>query len=228
MSTRIPVSARLAAIVLAAVMLTACNPFDTRGARRIDIEESPSPAPSVSVPSPDDQTVDLSFAGGPDLPLTVERIEWTDPFVADTRFTVDSPDDGNGGWSYLDTQTQCVISFYQGSISDFDKTSDDLETTDALMLVINGSIEEVTPEIIAQYSEDTLIPVWGTDSGIDARRFGGTGADGSSWVDAVRYFSALDLALYTSISCPAGGVNAYDEYDELLVDHLAAAVTTLE
>lgn len=224
MSTRVPVPARLVAIGLAATMLTACNPFDTRGARRIDVPDAPSP--SVSVPAPDEKTVDLSFEGGPDLSMTVERIEWTDPFVADSRFTVDSPDDGNGSWSYLDTQNQCVISFYQGSISDVDKTSDDLETTDALMLVINGSIEDVTPEIIAQYSDDTLIPVWGTDAAIDARRFGGQGSDGSSWVDAVRYFSALDLALYVSVVCPAGGPNAYDAYDELLVDRLGAAVTT--
>ena len=160
-------------------------------------------ATSTAAPTPD-QTGDGSWAG---TDLTFDAgallasgtyIEWADGMIASDDYAVDSPDDGNGGWSYTHLATQCIASFWQGTITDFDLTGGDEYLSDQVLAQDFGEqAADITP-----YAGDVQLALL---SGADVDMRVVTGADDTtSYVVVARGFAALGVALYFSLDCPAG------------------------
>lgn len=179
--------------------------------------------PSAESTSGDEDLLDFSFAGGAELAGRVGVVEWAVPLAREDRFAVLSPDNGNGSWSFTDTANQCRLTFFQGALSDVPAGVDDRESTDAVLLTVFGANDpNVTAEIIAQYTEDATVPLWGISGSVEVRVFGGSAADGASQADVARRFSALGTDLYLSVSCPGGGPDAFGELQELIDGQLIA------
>ena len=160
---------------------------------------------------------DLTFEAGAELPEDWS-VQWGDPFMADERYSVESADDGNGGWAYRDNETQCVIRFWQGTVSDMDPTAGDRAATDALL----ATILDVTPEDIQTYAVDDSIPEL-LGGSVDVRTVSGDTEEGLTWVDSVRAFTVLSAGLYVGVECP-GGQDALDVYTTLAEDYLQFVV----
>lgn len=112
----------------------------------------------------DEPTTDETSIG--DLPFDVEfdaatmTLQWTDPFMTDSNYTVSAADDGNGSWAYTDTRSGCVATFYQGTITDLDTSLDDSALTDSMLaIVLTSDGDTVTGDDVAQYAYDDLIPL---------------------------------------------------------------------
>lgn len=189
-------------------------------------EGAPVPAVSSDPPAPSDdavaETVDtsipleLTFEAGDDLEAGSIAAEWIDPFATDPEFSLLSPDDGNGSWSYTDDTNGCTIVFYQGTLKDFAaEDSDRASTISAIAGIAQGRDAEVTPEVVETYGDD--FPIDQTQEGGTASLWG-LGAeltDGSSWADSARFFNAIQSIYYFAIDCPSG-TNAYDEHDRVV------------
>lgn len=212
------------ALVLLTAAITAfvgCSPV---GSPQPTVSGSPAPGGTAST---DDAVIDFSFAAGPAIGEHVSSLQWNDPFRADARFAVESADDGNGRWAYRDTTNQCTISFYQGRLTDVPNTSDDAADTNATIALVNQSVDpSTTAALVAQYGEDTALPVGGTDAVVQARLFGGQTVQGRSRADVARFFGGLDWVLYAGIVCPSAEPGAYAEFDELLAAGSLAVVAT--
>jgi hypothetical protein len=193
------------------------------------IDDSPTPRAAPASPSATsgDPTVigppeDLTFEAGDDLAVDSVRVEWTDPFATDAEFSVRSPDDGNGSWSYTDDTNRCAVSFYQGSLTDFVEGSGDRASTiDALGSILESSDARLTAATVEQYGEaydlrqspkDGTVEFWGI-SAVDT--------DESGHVSSARYFTRLDRIQLMNIQCPPG-TSVFDESQRVIVDKAIA------
>ncbi|WP_161793728.1 DUF4190 domain-containing protein [Agreia bicolorata] len=146
---------------------------------------------------------DLSFEAGNDLdPSTVAQ--FSDPFVIDSDWTVVSPDDGQGNWSYLDPSGLCTVSFHQGKMGGQVSvtTGDDRATTEDFLAVVL----KTDASTIAGKASDSTISYNFEDMGtVDTLLMQGTDDDGSNWKLAGRAFGELDSGLYIDVTCKSGG-----------------------
>ncbi len=209
----------LALVTASALLLTGCAvgpdpeiaspPASSADPKRPYLAETPGDTGSVPA--------DLTFEAGAEL-AEDWSVQWGDAFMADERYSIESADDGNGGWAYRDNETQCVIRFWQGTVSDMDRTAGDRAATDALL----ATILDVTAEDIQTYAVDDTIPEL-LGGSVDVRTVSGDTEEGSTWVDSVRAFTALSAGLYVGVECPAGQ-DALDVYSALAEDYLQFVV----
>jgi len=227
--------AAVTALLLSALVLTACAP-DVTGARRV------SPEPTASAGSGDDgetpepvdddapsPPADLTFAAGADLEPGAWHAGWDDRLmVADDRFSVSTPDDGNGAWAYLDGQTQCTVAFYQGAITDLAMGADDRESTDNMLAaVLTAQIPGVTGADVTANASDEFVAQTTQEGSVDVRIVGGSGGsagDEATWSEFGRMFGTLGTALVVNVECPAGQ-DASAEVSTLLDEYLGIAVS---
>lgn len=173
------------------------------------IPDAPSTPTSSAAPEPTKSTGgaegadgswsggDLGFADGTRL-ASGTYIEWADGMAASDDYAVASPDDGNGNWSYTHVATQCVASFWQGRVSDFDLTAGDENLSDQVLAHDFGQeVSALTP-----YASDVQLALLG-GSGVDMRAVSGSD-ETTSYVVVARGFAALGVALYLSLDCPTG------------------------
>jgi hypothetical protein len=175
-------------------------------------------AAAVSQYDPDDYsytsepyTSDMTFADGTSL-TSSDLVQFTDPFLTDSSWTVKSPDDGNGNWSYTDPSGLCSVQFHQGAIeSSLVVPNDDRATTDAML----ASLLSSTPaQLSSSLADDTFAAGYSGDGSIvDTRSLISTETDGSGKVFAGRAFAGVPAGLYVVIDCAAGGDldSVYDE-----------------
>jgi hypothetical protein len=154
---------------------------------------------------------DVTFSDGTSL-TSSDLAQFTDPFIADSSWTVKSPDDGNGNWSYTDPSGLCSVQFHQGAIeSALVVANDDRATTDAMLAALLSS----TPADLSSYlTDDTFAAGYSGDGSIvDTRSISSTDPDGSSTLFAGRAFAGIPAGLYVVIDCASGGDidSVYDE-----------------
>ncbi|MDQ1128817.1 hypothetical protein [Microbacterium sp. SORGH_AS_0888] len=198
----------LLALPLAATLLSGCGVIDA-----VLGQKAPAPAATPSAPatSPDPTDTGLTFEAGATLDPG-EKPQWGDPFLADKRFTVSTPDTGTGSWSYLDTTTQCVIGYWQGTLTGLPGAdTDDLALTDALL----ATQFSATVADIEQYANER-ISFASLDRGpVEARSVAGSdSSSGKTYIVAARAFGAPDAGLVASLDCPAG-VDVYQQWQAL-------------
>jgi hypothetical protein len=166
--------------------------------------------PDSSTTAPDAIGDDLSFEAGNDLDPAVVA-QFSDPFIMDSEWTVKSPDDGAGNWSYMDPSNQCSVSFHQGALSTATVVTDgddrattasflgDLLSTDQQTIEDNASGSGISYNFEGAGTVDTLL-LQGTDD------------DGSNWKVAGRAFGTLGSGLYIDVTCkPEGDLDSvYD------------------
>jgi hypothetical protein len=190
-----------------------------------------SQSPSDDATTDDETTTDDAGVG--DLPFDVEfdattmTLQWTDPFMTDSNYTVSSADDGNGSWAYTDTRSGCVATFYQGTITDLDTSLDDSALTDSMLaIVLTSDGDAVTGDDVAQYAYDDSIPLSPTGT-VDTRSITSSSDDGTSWLDTARMIASAGGGIYLGIQCPTGQ-DATTELSTLVEDGLAAAIVPLQ
>jgi len=146
---------------------------------------------------------DLTFEAGNDLESSTVA-QFADPFIIDSEWTVASPDDGQGNWSYLDPSGLCTVSFHQGGLGDqVAVTSGDDRATTTSFLAAVLSTDEST---IAGKATDSTISYNFEDAGlVDTLLMQGTDDDGSNWKLAGRAFGELGSGLYVDVTCKSGG-----------------------
>lgn len=170
--------------------------------------------PSSAAPTPSAAADGgLSFAAGAQLDPAL-RPQWGDPFVADKAFAVSSPDDGKGSWSYVDTRTQCIVGFWQGTLTGLAPAADDSALSDELLaLRFKASAADV-----AKYA-DERISFASLDRGAIAARSvaGADSASGQTYIVAARAFGVPDAGLVASLDCPAK-VDVYQQWKSLAAD----------
>jgi hypothetical protein len=155
---------------------------------------------------------DITFEDGASL-TSSSFTQFSDPFLADSDWTVATPDDGNGVWSYNDPSGLCTVEFHQSALeSNLVVAGDDSATTDAVLAAVLGA----TPtDLSSRLSDDTFAAGYSNDGSIvDTRMLSVTNADGTSAIFAGRAFAAVPSALYISVACGAGG-DAQGVYDEV-------------
>ena len=160
--------------------------------------------------------LDLTFDAGDALEPESIFAEWVDPFATDAEFSILSPDDGNGRWSYTDVTNGCTVAFYQGSLTDLSISGGDRTSTiDALAAISRANDPELTSELVEEYGvefslsqaqEDGIVSLWGLGAEL---------SDGSSWVNSARFFTAHGQVYFVSIYCPPG-VTAYQELERVI------------
>jgi hypothetical protein len=153
--------------------------------------------------SPDAVGGDLTFEAGSDLdPNAVAQ--FADPFIMDSEWTVASPDDGAGNWSYLDPSGLCTVSFHQGALSTATVTTDgDDRSTTASFLADVLSTDQATIEDKA--SDSSISYNFEGAGAVDTLLLQGTEDDGSNWKLAGRAFGTLGSGLYVDVTCDAAG-----------------------
>jgi hypothetical protein len=170
--------------------------------------------------SPDAIGGDLTFEAGNDLDANT-LAQFADPFIIDPEWTVASPDDGNGNWSYLDPSGLCTVSFHQGTLgTEVPATAGDDRATSAEFLAVVLSTDAST---IASKAVDSSISYNFEGAGVvDTLMMQGTDTDGSNWKLAGRAFGELGSGLYVDVTCDAGG-DVESVYDTVTTK---AAITT--
>lgn len=208
--TRIPQVSPLPRLTAAAVVavsllsLTGCLYAQIPGADPNG--DAPSPTATPSEQPSDDPAEEssgalptaLSFADGADLPAAA-YIEWGDGLIADSGWTIASPDDGNGGWSYGTVDGTCTAQFWQGLISDVPTVpGDDAASSDAMLAVILGEADIAA--VAAAATTSAFSYQVGGNSDVEARQIAG-GADDRQWIMAARAFTATGVGLYVIVDC---------------------------
>jgi hypothetical protein len=170
--------------------------------------------------SPDAIGGDLTFEAGSDLDSST-LAQFADPFIVDSEWTVASPDDGAGNWSYLDPSGLCTVSFHQGTLGwgGPGGARDDRGTTvDFLAVVLNTDAATITDKAV----DSTISHNFEGAGLVDTMLVQGTDADGSNWKLAGRAFGELGSGLYLDVTCDAGG-DVESVYDTVTTK---AAITT--
>ncbi len=229
---RTSVRVGLTSIGLLTLLLAGCSAFPTEGATRVSPDPSASASGGGESSEPVEETetlppADLTFAAGADLAQGEWIAGWNDQLMAtDSRFTVSSPDDGNGSWAYLDAQSQCVVSFYQGAITDLELGADDRESTDNMLAAVLGElIPGVTAADVAANAVDDAVAQSVQAGTVDVRVVIGTTADGGTWGDFGRTFGTLGTSLFVNVECPSGQ-DASTEISALFDQYLAVVVSS--
>ena len=189
----------------------------------------PSPTSGPTESAPELAPTQVTFAAGAELDPAAWTAGWTDVLMAtDERFAVSTPDDGNGSWAYLDTQTQCTIAFYQGAITDLELGADDRESTDNMLAAVLGAqIPGVTAADVSANASDGQVAQSTQEGTVDIRIVVGSGGSSGSdatWSEFGRMFGTLGIALVVNIDCPSGR-DASTEVTDLLNSYLAIAVS---
>ncbi|WP_243075051.1 hypothetical protein [Microbacterium sp. SS28] len=206
------------ALATAFLLLTGCAA--SSGSRASEPTGSPDPPDATEEPAAEVVEpaipLELTFEEGDALEPGSIAAEWTDPFANNPDFSLLSPDEGNGSWSYTDDTNGCTVGFYQGTLTDFaPEPTDEASTISAIAAIAAAKDDQITAEIVETYGDD--FPVEQTQEGGEVSLWG-LGADltdGSSWVDSARFFNAIGSIQYVTIQCPAG-VSAYDEHDRVV------------
>lgn len=224
-STRRRLSA--AALVAFLVLLPGCAVLPSLGEiTPVATDDSADPsedADSTEQADPDLPPSELTFEAGADLDPARWSVQWGDSFVTDEGFSVLSPDDGNGSWSYLDGANQCEVLFYQGGMADLDMSQDDRTLTDDfLATVLAGTVTGSTRADVDEHAFDHDLKGLGVES-VTFRAIWGSGAEGGTWLHAGRMLALHEAALYVGIQCPAG-YEADEEFAKLTDSHLSVVV----
>ncbi|SFR59040.1 hypothetical protein [Microbacterium azadirachtae] len=188
-------------LLAAALPLSACGfPFSPYGGGAVRVDGgggTPTPAPT-------DTTTDDSSASGT---LTFDadslpaggHVEWSDGLIADSRWKVDKPDDGNGNWSYATVDGLCTVQFWQGTTTSTG-AKDDREASDLMLAALTkATIADVT----AAASD---VPFKNATSGgydVDSRAVQGSN-DAATWVIQARVFEQAGAGLSFVLDCTDG------------------------
>ena len=188
-------------LLAAALPLSACGfPFTpyAGGAKNLDATTAPT---STDEPTADDPTSSSTRSlrfGDPTLPAG-GHVEWSDGLIADSRWTVDKPDDGNGGWSYATVDGICVAQFWQGT-STSTGAKDDREASDLML----AALTQATIADVTAAARD--LPLESASDGgyaIDSREVEGNN-DAATWVIQARVFEKAGSGLYFILDCTDG------------------------
>jgi hypothetical protein len=194
----------IAAVAAATLSLSGCLYAQIPDeAPTIDVVTTDEPDAPTDEPS-GDLPLSLGFAEGQELPATA-YIEWGDGLMTDDGWVTESPDDGNGGWSYATADGSCTAQFWQGLTSDVAVVAgDDSASSDAILAVLlQSNAAEITP--LATTGEFSY-QVGGT-GGVEHRQV--VGAEGErTWVMAARAFTAVGVGLYVIVDCTTGDAGA--------------------
>lgn len=202
------VLAAAALVAVSTITLSGCFGFGAPDSAAPSPESSRSPEPTSTT---GDQPVDgttgptLTFAQGSDL-TTGDFVQWSDGFMTDEGWQIDTPDDGNGSWTYRTVDGACTVQFWQGTTAGTPvaESGDDSLASDELLALVLGS------------DAATVSPAAGTDAfsyqlsgtGAVENRFV-TGDDGEhAWMLSARAFTALDAGLWQLIDCTGGDPGA--------------------
>ncbi|MFT4258951.1 hypothetical protein [Microbacterium sp.] len=164
-----------------------------------------SEVPSA-VPSEASSGETMSFADGAGV-SSAAYAEWGDGFFADDGWTIDEPDDGNGGWSYATLDGTCIAQFWQGDLSGLPLVAgDDSTSSDALLAYALG--DSTTTADVTPYASSVLIGYGaGSNRSLDARQVWGEDGDWE-WSITARAFSAASAGVYLIIDCEGGDLDA--------------------
>lgn len=171
---------------------------------------SPSDEPShENTDEPSDEPsglpATLTFTDGIALPASA-YIEWGDGLIADDGWTVVSPDDGNGGWTYGTVDGTCTAQFWQGLIPDVPTVAgDDSASSDAMLAVILGEAD--TAAVTAAATTSAFSYQVGGNTDVEARQLVGDTGD-RQWIMAARAFTATGVGLYVVVDCTGGDIGA--------------------
>lgn len=195
----------ISTVLAAALSLSGCLYAQIPGDTEVSAE--PTDAPSSDAPADEpsgELPAGLSFAEGQELPSSA-YVEWGDGFLADDGWVTESPDDGNGGWSYATADGSCTAQFWQGRTSDVAVVDgDDSASSDAILAVLlQSTAAEITP--LATTEEFSYQA--GGSGGVENRQV--VGAEGErTWVMAARAFTAVGVGLYVIVDCATGDAGA--------------------
>lgn len=211
--------ATVCALALGATTLTGCLAASIP-------DTVPSPPPSRSVPAPEPSSGDDGTSSGPAESLTFDagaalpsstHLEWGDSMGFSDDYSVASPDDGAGNWSYTHVATGCTASFWQGTLASYDLSQGDSLVSDQILGQDFGeTASEITP-----YASDIDVPQLGSGT-VEMRAVSGSN-DNASYVVIARGFAAVSSGLYFSLDCPTGQ-DAQSVFDEVR-DDLSISLT---
>ena len=203
-------SAVIASIVLVVMAIAGVGLFAAL-ASNYDPDDYSYTSDPYSTDDPAASWEDITFSDG--ATFTSSNIaQFTDPFLGDSAWTVDSADDGNGNWSYKDPSGLCTVQFHQGAIEPaLVVAGDDRATTDAMLASVLSSN---AADLSTYLDDDTFAAGYAGDGSIvDTRSLSSNNSDGSSTIFAARAFAGIPAGLYVAISCAPGGDidSVYDE-----------------
>jgi hypothetical protein len=198
------------ATLLAATALTGCSVVDMIAGGQ---QESPTASPSRSPSASGDASAGgITFEAGADLDPSWGA-QWGDPFIGSADFTVYSPDDGKGSWSYQENATGCIIGYWQGAVDGLDASAGDSALSDKLLAIqFDAEVSDV-----ASYAGDTVS--FSSFAGpIAARSVAGADKEsGQTYIVAARAFGALGAGLVATLDCPEG-LDVYAQWQTLAAD----------
>ncbi|KQP00863.1 hypothetical protein [Leifsonia sp. Leaf264] len=183
------------AALIAVLALTACSP--SAGADGGAATAAPTPGATAGEDAAASDSP-LSFAANPRFE-DGKRPQIADGLMADSRWTLTSPDDGTGSWGYTSTDGACTITLSQKILPDsMVGQTDDLEATRAYLAAVLQEDQQVI-EDRAEVNEFA-----GGDDPTEALLVSAGGQDGSAWFVLLRVFSSADAAVGVSGQCAAG------------------------
>ena len=197
-----PISAAVIAIV-AAMTLSGCiqlSDFLPGNGSGSSPEPGGNSTPSADPPA--GTITDLSFEAG-ELLSDGARPELGDPFFTDDYWSLTSPDDGNGHWSYTGNDSLCTLGFTQQLLdSSLTVDGDDRATTDNYLAYVIG----VTPEVIAIGAIDGAVTygLTGSPERAQTRVISGAFDDGNHWVISARGFNHAAVGMHLQVVCAPG------------------------
>lgn len=185
-------------LVAAALPLSACGfPFTpyTGGAKNLDVTSAPTPTDSTTDDSSGSGTLHFGDASLP----AGRHVEWSDGLIADARWKVATPDDGNGNWSYATVDGLCTVHFWQGTSSSTGG-KDDREASDLMLAALTqATIADVT----AAASDRPFQDATSGGADIDSRAVQGQN-DTATWVIQARVFEQAGAGIYFILDCTDG------------------------
>ena len=197
------VSGIIAIVALVVMAVAGIGLFATIASQYDPDDYSYTSEPFTSTAAPDAAGGDLTFDAGSDLDSS-SLAQFSDPFITDSEWTVASPDDGKGNWSYLDPSGLCTVSFHQGSLGTEVTVADgDDRATTAGFLAVVLSTDAST--IAGKAVDDTISYNFEGSGSVDTLLMQGTDDDGSNWKLAGRAFGELGSGLYVDVTCDKGG-----------------------
>ncbi|CAH0243547.1 hypothetical protein SRABI76_03062 [Microbacterium oxydans] len=190
----------IAAVTAATLSLSGClyaqipDEVPTIDVATTDEPDAPADEPAGDLPRT------LGFAEGQELSPTVS-VEWGDGLLVDDGWVTESPDDGNGGWSYATADGSCTARFWQGLTSDVAVVDgDDSASSDAILAALLRSTAAVITPLATTGEFSYQV---GGSGGVENRQI--VGADGErTWVMAARAFTAIGVGLYVIVDCSTG------------------------